>query len=201
MATQFVPDGVEVVLNGIQNGVPIVNVFHVQDTATLDEARLGVICDAVKAWWDTYLAPLLHTSYTLQSIVATALESTGGPQVTRAYSTGNVGTQGGDPSAANGAVVLSWRTGLIGRSYRGRSFIGAMASDQLASAQTVDPSVLTAYLSAGTQLIDAIDAIGAKLAVLSRFAAGVLRVTGLLIEIISVIVDNKVDSQRRRTAN
>jgi len=37
--------------------------------------------------------------------------------------------------------------------------------------------------------------------VLSRYAAGVLRVTGLLTEIISVIVDTKVDSQRNRTAN
>lgn len=201
MAFQSVPDGVEVVLSGVQNGIPVVNVFNVQDTETHDEARLEEIADTFKTWWSTYLAPVLHTSYTLQSIKATNLTSSAGPQVTRAYTTGNVGTQGGDPSAGNGAVVLSWRTANIGRSFRGRTYVGAMASDQLATAQTVDPSVLTAYLSAGTQLIDALDGIGAKLAVLSRFVAGVLRVTGLLTEIISVIVDNKVDSQRRRTAN
>lgn len=201
MAFQPVPDGVEVVINGVQNTVPIVNVIHVQDTEVHDEARLGEICDAVKAWWSTYLAPLLHTSYTLQSIVATNMTSSAGPQVTRSYTTGNVGLQTGDPSAGNGAVVISWRTANIGRSFRGRTYVGAMGSDQLTTAQTVDPTVLTAYLSAGTHLVDALTAIGAKLAVLSRYAAKALRVAGLLTEIISVIVDNKVDSQRRRTAN
>jgi len=201
MPFQTVPDGVEIVLNGVQNGVPIVNVFNVRDEAAPEPERLLEIADATKDWWDTYLKPLLHTSYTLQSIKVTALTSSTGPQVEANYTTGNVGTQGGDPSAANGAAVISWRTASIGRSFRGRSYIGAMGSDQLTTAQTIDPSVLTAYASAGTSLIDAMQAIGAVLCVLSRYALGVQRIAGLLTEIIGIVVDNKVDSQRRRTAN
>lgn len=201
MAFQSVPDGVEIVLNGVQNGTPVINVFNVKDTTAPEPERLLEIADAVKDWWDTYLAPVLHTSYTLQSIKVTALTDSTGPQVEASYTSGNVGLQTGDPSAGNGAAVISWRTSSIGRSFRGRSYIGAMGSDQLTTAQTIDPSVLTAYASAGTHLIDAMTAIGAVLSVLSRYSSLVLRVTGLLTEIVSVIVDNKVDSQRRRTAN
>ena len=201
MVFQPVPDGVEVVFDGVQNGVPVVNVFNVLDTESHDEARLGEIADTFKDWWDTFVAPMQSTSYILQSIKATNLTSSAGPQVIRAYSTSNTGTNGGGEAAGNAAAVISWKTAAIGRSFRGRTFVGALAETELSTAQSLDSATVTALLSAGTNLLDALDAIGAKLAVLSRIAAGVVRVAGLLTEIIAVVVDNKVDSQRRRTAN
>lgn len=201
MAFQTVPDGVEVVFTAMQNGVPIVNVFNVQDTETHDAARLGVIADAFKAWWSTNVQASIHESYVLQSIKVTNLTSSAGPQVVRNYTTGNAGGTGGVATAGNAAGVVSWRTGNIGRSFRGRTYFGGLAAGELTNAQFLAAGTVTALSVWGTTLIDAMGAIGCKLAVLSRFAAGVLRVTGLLTEIISVVVDSKVDSQRRRTAN
>lgn len=201
MAFQTVPDGVEVVFNGLQNGVPIVNVYNVQDTEIHDEARLEEIADTFKAWWDTFIAPAQSTSYVLQSIKATNLTSSAGPQIIRSYTTANQGTATGGEAAGNAAAVISWKTANIGRSFRGRTYIGALPESEIDSAQTITSAAQTQLLNAGVGLIDALDGIGAKLAVLSRFAAGVLRVAGLLTEIIAVVVDNKVDSQRRRTAN
>jgi len=201
MAFQSVPNGVEIVLNGVQNGVPIVNVFNVIDVTTPTIARLTTIADTVKTWWDASLAPILNTSYVLQSIKVTALTASTGPQYIATYSSGNQGTNSGGEAAANAAAVISWRTAAIGRSYRGRTYVGALSEGEIDSAQTIAGATQTALLSAGTSLITALDGISCVLAVLSRYAAKVLRVTGILTEIISVVVDNKVDSQRRRTAN
>lgn len=201
MVFQPVPDGVEVVFDAVQNGVPVVNVYNVLDTESHDEARLGEIADTFKEWWDTFMAPIHNPSYVLQSIKATNLTSSAGPQVIRSYSTDNQGTNAGGEAAGNAAGVISWKTALIGRSFRGRTYVGAFSESAIASAQTFDGAAVTAMLDAGTGLLDALSAIGAALAVLSRVAAGVQRVAGLLTEIISVVVDNKVDSMRRRTAN
>ena len=201
MAFQPVPDGVEVVFKAIQNGVPIVNVYNVQDTETHDTARLGEIADEFKAWWDANLKIVLNNSYVLQSITATNLTSSAGPQVTRTYTTGNQGDLTGEQVAGNAALVMSWRTGNIGKSFRGRTYIGGLDAAATDTAQAVSATFATAMATAGADLIDRLDGIGAALAVLSRFAAGVLRVSGLLTQIISVVVDTKIDSQRRRTAN
>ena len=201
MAFQTVPDGVEVVFNGVQNGVPVVNVYNVRDTSTHTEARLEEIIDTFYAWWAAHMSPLQHTSYTLQSIKATNLTSSAGPQVIKAYTTANTGSMTGGESAGNGAGVISWKTALIGRSFRGRTYVGALGVNALASAQTLGTAQMANMVSAGTALLDALEAISTTLCVLSRVAAGVQRVAGLLTQIIGVVVDAKVDSQRRRTAN
>jgi hypothetical protein len=201
MAFQSVPNGVEIVLNGVQNGIPIVNVFNVIDVTTPTIARLTTIATTVKTWWDASMAPILNTSYVLQSIKVTALTAATGPQFIQTYSSGNQGTNSGGEAAANAAAVISWRTASIGRSFRGRTYVGALSEGEIDSAQTIATATQTALLSMGTSLITALAGISCVLAVLSRYAAKVLRVTGILTEIISVVVDNKVDSQRRRTAN
>lgn len=201
MTFQAVPDGVEAVFTALQNGVPVVNVYNVLDTEIHDETRLGEIADTFHDWWAANVQGSQSSSYVLQSIKVTNLASSAGPQVIRNYTTGNAGGVSGVQAAGNAAAVLSWRTANIGRSFRGRTYLGGMAAASLTSAQFLDPTFAANMAAAGVALIDALDGIGAKLAVLSRFAAGVLRVTGLLTEIISVIVDTKVDSQRKRTAN
>jgi hypothetical protein len=97
--------------------------------------------------------------------------------------------------------VISWRTGAIGRSFRGRTYIGGLDGAATITAQSVSTSFAGAIAAAASDLIDRLQTYGAALAVLSRYASKVLRVTGLLTEIISVLVDTKIDSQRRRTAN
>jgi len=201
MAFQSVPEGVEIVLHGIQNTVPVVNVLHVRDTTEPTVDRLIEIATATKEWWDTFVAPIQNPSYVLQDITVTAMTEATGPQYIQSYSTGNQGTNAGGEAAANAAAVISWRTNSIGRSFRGRTYIGALSEGEIDSAQTLASGTVTALIDAGIGLVDAMTAIGAVLSVLSRYADKVLRVTGLLTEIIALIVDNKIDSQRRRTAN
>jgi hypothetical protein len=113
----------------------------------------------------------------------------------------NTGLGIGVAGAANAAVVASLRTGVAGRSFRGRTFIGALPASVLTTAQTISGASANIYNDMITDLIDALTGISATLSVLSRIANGVFRVVGLLTEIIEVIVNTNIDSQRRRTAN
>lgn len=201
MPVQLVPQGVSVVFNATQNGIPIVNVYHVKTPGAVTDAALLDISEVFFDWWQTNMQASQHNSYVLHTIVATDLSSIGGHQVVTNLTTDNAGTAGNTAAAANAAVVQSWRTASIGRSYRGRTYVGGVPQDAMATAQTISTTAATSYATAAANLIDALETAGFVLAVLSRFAAGVQRVTGLLTQIIEVIVDVKVDSQRRRTAN
>jgi len=201
MAFQPVPDGVEVVFHATQNGVPIVNVFHVKDTETLDEDRLEAIADVFGSWWFTSIRPIQSSSYVLHDITVTALEASTGPQFILTLVTDNQGALTGEQVAGNAAAVISWRTASIGRSYRGRTYIGGLDAAGTLNAQTLESTFTAALSAAASDLIDALETIGAVLSVLSRVADGVARVAGVLTEIITIIVDNKIDSQRKRTAN
>lgn len=201
MSFQAVPDGIEVVLNAIQNGVPVVNVYNVKDVTTHDVARLNVVLDVFEDWWQSNLQAILSNSYVLQSMTATSLELATGPQVTRSFTTDNQGALTGEQVAGNAALVISWRTASIGRSFRGRTYIGGLDAAATETAQAVSAAFADSIAAAAANLIDGLNDIGAALCVLSRFASGVARVAGLLTEIISVVVDTKIDSQRRRTAN
>lgn len=201
MPTQLVPDGIEVTFNAVQNGVPIVNVYHCRDTGLIDGARLMQYCNEFYDWWFADLRVIQSNSYVLQSIVATNMETGAGPQAILALATGNQGALTGTQEAGNAALVMSWRTSSIGRSYRGRTYLGGLDSAAILTAQSVTTSFQAAVAAAGVDLIDRIGDLGGTLVVLSRYLAGALRVVGLLTDIVSIIVDQKIDSQRKRTAN
>jgi len=201
MTFQAVPDGIEVVFKAVQNGIPVVNVYNVKDTSTHDVTLLTAYCDAFFTWWQTNMKPILNNSYVLNQIVATSLELSTGPQVAVSTITNNVGDLSGQAVAGNAAAVISWRTASIGRSFRGRTYIGGLDQAAMLNAQLVTSGFMGGLGDAASALLDAVAAVGGTLAVLSRYADKVLRVIGLLTEITSIFVDQKVDSQRRRTAN
>jgi len=201
MAFQAVPNGIEIVLNAVQNGVPIVNAFNVKDTATHDAALLESYANAVLTWWRDTISDIISNSYVLQNIKVTSLAASTGPQFILPVTTDNQGSLTGEQVAGNAAVVVSWRTANIGRSFRGRTYQGGLDAAATDTAQTVSSAFAAGVADSFQALLDAIETVGGVLCVLSRFADKVARVTGILTEITSIIVDTKIDSQRRRTAN
>jgi hypothetical protein len=181
--------------------VPVVNVFHIDVNADVSHAVLVAVGDEMDFWITTQWLPLLHGTYVLTDFTVTDISVEAGEQLTHAYTSGNSGTRTGDPCAANAALVTSWRTDKIGRSYRGRTYIGALP----AAAQTNEHSMAVAYASdvadAMGELLTGLNFVGFALCVLSKVVDGVARVVGVLTEITELIVNTTIDSQRRRTAN
>lgn len=200
MAFQAVPNGRKIELNGIQNGIPVVNVLYVTTAEAVTEAALTDIAEAVIDWFNAH-AIGWHTSYTLANVTVTDVSVADSIQVVVSPATGGVGTATGTAAAANAAVVASLRTGHIGRSFRGRIYFGAVAQSGLQDAQTLSTAAVAFYADLVSDLITALGSISATLVVVSRFVLGVARVVALATEVVTIIVDAKIDSQRRRTAN
>lgn len=200
MALGIVPNGIKVELNGVQNGVPVVNRFYVTKTSAPTSGDLDDVIVATLAFWNTYKG-FLHPSYTLANITATDVHVANGTQTILPLTTGNVGVATGSAMAANAAMCCSLRTNQTGRSFRGRFYIGGMSSLIQQDAQNFTTAAAGALAPLFADFIDALNAINMTLVVVSNYANKVLRTVALATEIISIIVDTKIDSQRRRTAN
>jgi hypothetical protein len=201
MAFQAAPNCVEVVMTADQGGVPVVNVFNVKIPAAATPTILQNINTAFHTWWTTYVKPGLSDTYVLTSITSTDISVFGGIQETELITSGGAGAVTTAPTAANAALVLSWRTASIGRNFRGRTYIGGWPASALLNEHLVTTGTVSGMAAGGAALISAISGLGFKLVVLSRWLNKVLRVVALATEIVSVVVDNKIDSQRKRTAN
>lgn len=200
MPLGIVPNGIKIEWNAIQNGIPIVNRVFVTQTTTVGSGDLDDAITAALDFFNAYKASL-SDSYVLQNITATDVSVANGTQTILPLTTSNQGTVSGQQAGANVAVVTSLRTNFTGRSFRGRFYWGGFPASALITAQAVQPTVAAALSGYMQDFIDALTAINKTLVVVSNYAAGVVRAVALATEIIALITDTKVDSQRRRTAN
>jgi hypothetical protein len=194
------PQGIKLEFNGTQNGVPIVNVVHLRCVSGAPAGQLDTAIIAGIDFWNDQRVNVSN-SYVLQNITATDISVANGAQIVQPITSDAQGAATGTAAAANAAVCISLRTAQTGRSFRGRFFVGGLPQAALETAQSISTGAAAAYATNMTTFIDTLETAGFALAVLSKYASGALRVAGLLTDIIAVIVDTKVDSQRRRTAN
>jgi hypothetical protein len=188
-------------MNFLQNAIPVVNVYHVKvgHTPTVDD--LSDVTDAFAGWWEEKLRLYLNVSLVLQNITTTSLDEEDGIQLIFSDFTNPQGAVTSDAAAANAAYVISWRSSRIGRSYRGRTYLGGLNANSLLSAQLVTTGFQDLIVESAQDLLDRLEAISAVLVIVSRIAAGIVRVVAAVTEIVSFVCDQKIDSQRRRTAN
>lgn len=200
MASDVVPNGIKIEWNAVQNGVPVVNRVYVTQTTPVGSDDLDDCITQALAFFNAYKG-FCHSSYVLQNITATDVSVANGTQTVLALTADNTGTGSGVAAAANAAMTASLRTAKIGRSYRGRFYLGGLVQAALQDAQHLTTASATAWTGVFMDFIEALDGINKTLVVVSRFINGVARVVAVATEVISVLVDTKVDSQRRRTAN
>ncbi len=101
------------------------------------------------------------------------------------------GAPGGTDMPPQVAIVVSWKTVLSGRSFRGRTYLGPVNRDCALSTGLIDPSIQTAIQTETDELTSALSEISMDLAVWSRTLNSFHRVT-------SSSIGNVFDTQRRR---
>lgn len=110
------------------------------------------------------------------------------------YTSGTAGTSAGIELPAQTALVVSLKTGLAGRSYRGRTYVGGFTTTAISDDGTYDrPSgaVMVQLGQAFGDLASNLNGDGTPLVVASRSL-------GTSEEVTEILVDNKWDTQRRR---
>lgn len=197
MVFQPVPNVVQLVAQYNSLGEICENVYHYSSGAAPTATTMNALIDAFIAYEVAQLNTIRNTSTALTRLTATDMGSASGVLVDRAVVPATVGTNAGTADPNNVTVAVSWRTGLRGRSFRGRTFHIGM-SETLRTANHVADVAVPFFISKYTGLIVLGVAPIFTLQVVSRFSNKVKRLTGIATPVTAVTLDTLLDSQRRR---
>jgi hypothetical protein len=199
MAFVPVPDTILVEMRMLLDSQRVENTLYFRKTGGWIIADVTPLVNALIIWWQASLGAVLSTGLTLREIAVTDLSSLTGFSVSQTPPTPlPTGSDGGEHEPNNVALCVSFRTLSRGRSFRGRNYVTGLPESRVSGSFVSDATV--AAIQAAYQLLPGIAVTaGCIWVVVSRFTAGAPRVTGITTEIDSVVViDNVVDSQRRR---
>lgn len=182
------------------NGQPIMNRMHVGVPNTLPTAGDCATLAAIFAnWWLTAIAPISSNQLILREVEAVSIAEQNGPQAT--FTTGL--PQAADlinPSLpGNIAFCVSLRTGLTGRSARGRWYQGGLTEGDVVG-NVASSTYVADVVAALDGLIGIVIAAAATPMIVSYVSGGIPRPGGPVYFPITdaLAVDNIVDSQRGR---
>lgn len=200
MAFIPVPGAAEVVINATCSEIPVANVLGFTEVAGGDftVAELTTLATKVRDAWQTNMLPVFGGGYELFNVTARSLTSESAPSVQVDVTSTQVGTASGQNMPNNVALVVTHRTALRGRSFRGRTYLVGLTEDQIAGNE-VTSGAFTAISAAWAAFYAAVSDSITKLVVISRYSLGVPRSPGIATVVTSSgFRDNKVDTMRRR---
>lgn len=134
-----------------ESGVQV-NTFHFEKNSTVNENDLGDLIDAMVNWHATWLCQWQVPAYVLAKVRATDLTSPEAPGTEFIVSSGAGTDTAESPLPANCAAQIVWLTGLRGRSYRGRMFIGGIAETRV-TGSSLDSTYKAGLATAAAQLL------------------------------------------------
>lgn len=173
------------------------NVFHFTKSSAWGSADLVTVANAVKAAYSNKIAPLTTAAWSLTEIRIADLTT----QTGIAYDTGVTGVSGTGAGVAvpnNVAAVISWGTAQRGRSFRGRTYIGGLASGHVVNTNQLDSDGVSALDQFAAALQDTASFAGGSLAIVSYCNNKAWRTTGVATPVISHTSEVKLRTQRRR---
>jgi len=168
-----------------------VNTLHFQNSLGWDLSSMGDLAAMVKQWWLDSYKDDVSNQVALEQIQVRLLDPSNPLAVD--YTTGLpvFGSNTNVHEPANVTVTISWRTGLAGRKYRGRIYVVPICENNTNDDDTVG-SLTVAWLANTAQDLIAKAATAAIDLIVFHNADSTFT------KIISFVIDNILDSQRRR---
>lgn len=195
-----VPNTAQVNVRGTYLGEQVENTLYVRSNTAWSAATLQGLTDTIAAWVEGPYRAVLSTAWTYREVYAVDLASASGPTATTTPLGAVAGAKVGDPLPGNVSLCVSFRTGARGRSFRGRNYISGLVEPEV-SGNSINLAFAEQVVLVYQQLLipDEYLQIGWTWVVVSRRANNAWRTTGVATPVTQVlIVDNFVDSQRRR---
>jgi hypothetical protein len=187
------------------DGQQIENTLYWQKGGSWSSGDILTLGNALLTWWPVNYAPFVSSAVTLSEIYLTDLTSdTSGVLSVPAPTPHPAGDRSAASLPNNVALTISFRSGLRGRSNRGRNYISGLSEDAVVL-NTVDAGVITDIENGYNALFDVASDTSSAWVIVSRYSGvdedgrPIPRVAGETADILSVlVVDATVDSQRRR---
>jgi len=167
-----------------------------KDSGAPTTSDLGTLANDAKSWWTSNLKHHLQEATLLNETQATDMTSEGAPDAV--VTSGEAATDVGNPAPLNAAMVLSNRTAKRGRSYRGRTYVGGLIANSMASPVDYGASAISQLLTDFAALEAQLNTDGFTWVVPSKQHDGVVTNPAHLEPVIAHTMDAHIDSQRRR---
>lgn len=193
------PNGIEVDITYTANSKELHNIITIDSGEPVSDANVSEAASVVAGWAQTEMVAILGEDAEIISVESKGMDAV---ETFTAIVTSGFPAAGDVVGAllpTNVAACVSLRTGLTGRSSRGRLYFGGLTEGQVQE-NNFTPTAVTAiqavYNELRTILLTAFPLGG--WAVTSFISEGVARAEGRQLLITTVQVDTRVDTQRRR---
>lgn len=176
------------------------NVFYAQMAGEVTLGDLTDLAGTLVNWFDTQLQPLVSDHTSLVNVKCRDMTTDSGLGIEFTTDLPLTGT-GGGPLPGNVTLAVKWTSGLIGRNFRGRTYLIGLPSGAITTNQNAcNAASLAEFVDAFTELITDITDGDRTFVVASFYHALAPRVEAVLTPIIACTINSKLDSQRRRLA-
>lgn len=164
-----VPDGAIVKLYWAINGALALNVMgaRVLSGTTFNQTLANTLGTAIKSAFSANLAASLSTSASLVRVGVRDLRADHLPEF-RDVNAAIPGSATGDPLPASVAMCVTQRTGLAGKSFRGRTYLSGFAEGSNDATGSSASAAATASINFMAAVAAAMNSNGLKAAVVSR---------------------------------
>lgn len=170
--------------------------FRNTDDEEYTASDLADLASVLQEYLVTPLAVLQTTAVNYVNIHMRALGSDSGAVDDLPLT--NAGSASGAGVTNQASLTVTFLTGIAGRSYRGRNYIGGLPNSQLGNLHTWGNTVLTAVLGVYEGMDEHLAAASSSHVVLSRYLDKVPRETGHAQDVIGYRPNSLVATQRRR---
>jgi len=198
MAFQPAPNTVEVNPRFLGDGIPMENALTFYRAGGYDLTSITALANAVQAWVVSDYLPLVNNLVTSNGTYVKGLGSAADVQYTAVT---GIGTAGAVTSAManNVTKAITLRSGLTGRSSRGRLFAIGLSATQLNGVATIEQTYVDDLVDALEALKVIVEALGWVWVIVSRYTNGAKRATAVNTPVNSFgVSDLTTDSMRGR---
>jgi len=168
-----------------------VNTFHVRKPTAWVAADLPNVAAAFSTWWSSVYKNQSIDDVCLYQIQVRKYSPSDPLAYDLAVSPVVCGISSAGPGPANATASISWRTGLAGQRFRGRFYAVGLSEAVVDDLDKLTTGYVGGMATAASGLITNIVATGWELVIFHRDTETATAIT-------SVVVENIVDSQRRR---
>lgn len=198
MAFIPVPGVIETRIRGTLDGQQVENTMYWTDLTLPGEPRVGLCASAVRDCLTLYWLAHLPAAYEAREVYAIDLSSATGSTATAPFPSGSNGERAGEALPNNCSFVISFRTALRGRSFRGRIYWPGLDASSVTGNEVTETYAGQILLAVGATR-SALFLDDFQHTVVSRYSGGAPRAVGLPSIVTEILyVDRFVDSQRRR---
>jgi hypothetical protein len=195
----FIPaiNTLRVTLEFSYQGHLVVNVFYLRKSSPIVSVDLTNVAASLKAWWNTYMKPGVPQALVFVGVKLRDMTTETGLQLDSPVVPPNVGAVVAQALPNNVAFVVSFRTGLTGRSTRGRVYNPGITEADT-DLNNVTLAAAAAFSTAWLNLNPAVVALNFVHVIASFYTGGLPRLGALTTPVISYVSNTRVDTQRRR---